>query len=157
MNIRNLFACIGLAAVTATAGIGVAGAASAPSANVSIPFANHGGIRNWEADRDQGLWVQDSRRKWYYAKLIGPCFGLDFALRIGFDTRPAGTFDRFSSIIVPREGFGPRGGRCMIQSFEPSEGPPTKKKAAEAAGQVQQPTGQPQESSAPAQESGEQG
>lgn len=122
MSMRNLCVSIGFAALTATAGIGVAAAASSPAANISIPFANHGGIRNWEADRDQGLWVQDSRRNWYYAKLMGPCIGLDFALSIGFDTRPMGTLDRFSSIVVPREG------RCAIQSFAPSEGPPTKQK-----------------------------
>jgi hypothetical protein len=123
MNIRSLCASIGFAALSATAGVGVAAASSSPAAAVSIPFANHGGIRNWEADRDRGLWVQDSRRNWYYAKLMGPCIGLDFALSIGFDTRPMGSFDRFSSIVVPREG------RCLIQSFVPSEGPPTRQKA----------------------------
>jgi uncharacterized protein DUF6491 len=125
MNIRNLFVCIGFAAATA-AGVGVAEAASAPVRDASIPFANHGGIRDWTADRDQGLWVQDSRRNWYYAKLLGPCIGLDFAWSIGFDTRPMGTFDRFSSIVVPRQG------RCMIQSLAPSEGPPVKHKSDKA-------------------------
>jgi hypothetical protein len=126
MNIRNLFVCIGFAAMT-VAGVGVANAASTPIPDASIPFANHGGIRDWAADRDQGLWVQDTRRNWYYAKLLGPCFGLDFAWSIGFDTRPMGTFDRFSSIVVPRQG------RCMIQSLSPSEGPPVKHKAEKAA------------------------
>lgn len=86
----------------------------------SIPFANNGGIRDWQADRDQGLWVQDIHRNWYYAKLMSPCIGLNFATSIGFDTRPMGTFDKFSSIVVPREG------RCVVQSFTPSGAPPTK-------------------------------
>jgi hypothetical protein len=88
--------------------------------DASIPFANHGGIRDWQADRNQGLWIQDAHRRWYYAKLMGPCFGLNYAWSIGFDTRPMGRFDRFSSIIVPREG------RCAVQSLTPSGPPPTK-------------------------------
>jgi hypothetical protein len=123
MNIRNLYVSIGVAALMATVSVCTA-ASSAPTTEASIAFANHGGIRNWEADREQGLWVQDSRRNWYYAKLMGPCMGLNFAMGLRFDTRPMGTFDRFSSIVVPREG------RCMIQSLVPSEGPPKKQKAA---------------------------
>jgi hypothetical protein len=86
----------------------------------SIPFVQYNGIRDWKADHTRGLWIQDSRRDWYYAKLMGPCFGLDFATRIAFDARPGGTFDRFSSIIVPREG------RCIVQSIVASEPPPRK-------------------------------
>jgi polyisoprenoid-binding protein YceI len=86
----------------------------------SIPFVQYGAIRNWQADKNRGLWIQDSHRNWYYAKLMGPCFGLDFAHTIAFDTRPMGTFDRFSSIIVPHEG------RCAVQSFVPSDAPPRK-------------------------------
>lgn len=121
MNIRSWYVPIGLAALTATATVCMA-ASSSSTPEASIPFANHGGIRNWEADREQGLWVQDSRRNWYYAKLLGPCMGLNFAMSLHFDTRPMGTFDRFSSIVVPREG------RCMIQSVVPSNGPPKQHK-----------------------------
>jgi len=87
---------------------------------VSIPFANHGGIYDWEADRQQGLWVQDIHRNWYYAKFMGPCLGLDFANALAFDTRPLGTFDRFSKVRVPREGV------CTVQSFVRSAAPPVK-------------------------------
>jgi len=99
--------------------LGVAGTTVASTAAVeaSIPFANHGGIRDWEADKDQGLWVQDVHRQWYYAKLMGPCIGLNFAQRIGFDTHPLGRFDKFSSIVVPGTG------RCTVQSFTASAGP----------------------------------
>ena len=121
MNIRNWCVSIGFA-LTATAGVGVAAAASSATPEVSIPFANHSGIRDWVADREQGLWVQDSHRSWYYAKLMGPCIGLSFANSIGFDTHPMGSFDRYSSIVVPREG------RCAIQSLTPSDGPPSKQK-----------------------------
>ena len=92
------------------------------SSEVSIPFANHGGIRDWQADRDRGLWIQDIHNKWYYATVMSPCIGLNFANSIGFDTRPQGNFDRFSAIVVPREG------RCTIQTLRPSGAPPTKHK-----------------------------
>lgn len=98
------------------------------AAEASIPFVDHGGIRDWRADRDRGLWVQDVHRNWYYAKLLGPCIGLDFATAIGFVTRPPGSFDRFSTIIVPREGS------CRVVNFVRSDGPPPKdKRAADAA------------------------
>jgi hypothetical protein len=94
------------------------------SPDVSIPFANHGGIRDWEADRDRGVWIQDIHRQWYYAKLIGPCIGLNFAQSIGFDTHPMGRFDKYSSIIVPGTG------RCTVQSFTLSDGPKADKERA---------------------------
>jgi hypothetical protein len=90
---------------------------------VSIPFVRHGGIRNWEADRNRGVWIQDVHRNWYYATLMAPCFGLDFATSLGFDAGPTGDFDRFSAIVVPREG------RCPVRSFAASDGPPGKQPA----------------------------
>jgi hypothetical protein len=88
----------------------------------SIPFVNFGSsIRDWQADGVNGLWVQDARRQWFYAKLIGPCHGLDFAIRVGFDTRAVDTLDRFATVVVPGEG------RCAIQSFTKSEAPAGKK------------------------------
>jgi hypothetical protein len=85
-----------------------------------IPFVNYGGINDWQADHDKGLWIQDNHRKWYYASLMGPCSGLGFATSVGFDTAPFGTFDRFSSVIVP--GWG----RCIVQTLTSSDGPPAK-------------------------------
>jgi len=109
------------AALLAVAGAAFASEATTPKP-ASIPFANHGGIRDWKADRDQGLWVQDIHRQWYYAKLMAPCTGLNFAQTIGFDTHPLGRFDQFSSIYVPGAG----GGRCAVQSFTLSAAPPGK-------------------------------
>jgi hypothetical protein len=114
------------AALLAAAGAVFASEATPPKA--SIPFANHGGIRDWKADRDQGLWVQDIHRQWYYAKLMGPCIGLNFAQTIGFDTHPLGRFDQFSSIYVPGGG----GGRCAVQSFTLSGAPPSGKVKSDA-------------------------
>jgi hypothetical protein len=113
-----------LALVTATAlSTGAIAADSAgtpaPAAQVSIPFVDHHNLRDWQADGKEGLWIQDQRRNWYYARLLGPCIGLDWALSIGFDTGGAsGQLDRFSSIIVPDEG------RCQITSLTRSDAPP---------------------------------
>jgi Family of unknown function (DUF6491) len=119
--------CFGISlAIAVLAGTAASAAehkVDSPPRQASIHFVQHGGIRNWAADRDRGLWIQDSRRRWYYAKLMGPCLGLGFARTIAFDTRPGGIFDRFSSIIVPHYG------RCRVQSFIASEGPPRKQKA----------------------------
>jgi hypothetical protein len=95
---------------------------NAPAPRAEIPFANHGGIRNWTADRDKGLWVQALNKQWYYATFMGNCMGLNFANSLAFDTSPLGTFDRWSTVIVPGQQ------RCAIQSLVPSDGPPVAKK-----------------------------
>lgn len=105
--------------------MGIAFAADAPTAvtpEASIPFVGMGSINDWRADRRQGLWIQDVYRQWYYAKVMEPCNGLDFAQTIGFDAHPGGTLNRFSSVLVPHEG------RCQIQSLVRSEPPPKKVK-----------------------------
>ncbi len=95
----------------------------------TIPFVKNGNaIRDWQADGRNGLWIQDLRKQWYYASLLAPCIGLDFATGIGFDTRTGDTLDRFSQVIVPHED------RCQIMSLTRSDTPPPdrkkKKKAA---------------------------
>jgi hypothetical protein len=126
MKSRNVVLVTAVAALGMSATFGAAAESTAKAAEASIPFANQGGIRNWSADRDKGLWVQDSRGKWYYAKMFGgTCPGLNFATTLGFDTRTMGSFDRYSAILVPREG------RCQIESLIPSDGPPAKQKREE--------------------------
>lgn len=103
----------------------------------SIPFPNFGAIRNYEADDDDGIWIEDQRRRWYYGKFIGPCQGVQFAQTIGFDTRGSARFDRFSRILV-------RGDVCMLESFVTAEKPLPRKerekqrKAREAAAKAQE-------------------
>ncbi len=92
----------------------------------SIPFVQYGGIRDWKADRDLGLWIQDSHRHWHYARFMGRCSGIRFATTIAFDTHPIGTLDKFSSVLVSH------GGRCSFQSVTASSGPPRKKKKSPA-------------------------
>ena len=95
----------------------------------SIPFASRGGIRDWAADGDRGLWVQGVNRKWYYAQFMGRCTGLAFATALGFDTGFQSAFDRWSSVIVP--GYA----RCALTSLTPSDGPPPRKRLQRAEGE----------------------
>lgn len=109
-----------IAAALAVAPAGVALATSAaPKVEASIPF---GLIRDWQADHERGMWIQAYSRKWYYAQFMGRCLGLNFATAVGFDTRYQSSFDRWSSVFVP--GYG----RCPIQTFTPSDGPPRKQR-----------------------------
>ncbi|MEP7349254.1 MAG: DUF6491 family protein [Sphingorhabdus sp.] len=81
-----------------------------------IVFPNHGAIRNFEADGNDGIWLEDQQRRWYYAEMFGPCQGLNFAQRIGFDTNGSANFDKFSSIIVDRQN-------CRLTSLVTAEKP----------------------------------
>lgn len=75
-----------------------------------IVFPNQGAIRNFEADGNDGIWLEDRQRRWYYADFVGGCQELNFAQAIGFDTRGSPSFDKFSTIIVAGE-------RCPIASL----------------------------------------
>src|SRR5262245_61333602 len=111
-HLRNI-ARIGVGVLVA-----VLGASSANArVDASIPFANHGGINDWQANGNKGIWVQAANRQWYYATFFGgECFGLDTAPRVGFVTEVTGEFNRWSSIIVPHQ-MQPR---CRLATFEPS-------------------------------------
>lgn len=96
-------------------------AVDAHAKDASIAFADHGGIHDWQADRDVGMWVQDSHLKWYYARFMSPCLGLRFAEGVGFVTGPGGNLDRFGAVKVRGEQ------RCVFTSFEANAGPPKPK------------------------------
>ena len=90
----------------------------------SIPFIGTIGLYNFQADSDRGVWLQDQQRRWYYARMSGPCIGLSFATRIGVDTRFGGNqLDRTGTLLVDRQ-------RCAINSLTASNGPPPKAKKA---------------------------
>ncbi len=84
--------------------------------DASIVFPNYGAIRNFEADGNDGIWIEDQQRRWYYGEILGSCQGLNFATAIGFDAGGSSRFDKFSRIIVD-------GDRCAFSSFVTSEKP----------------------------------
>ena len=85
----------------------------------SIVFPSDSSIRNWQADRDRGIWIQDRQKNWFYGSFAGLCRDVDFAQAIGVETRGAGRLDKFASIVV-------RGERCLLSSFVTSAPPPSK-------------------------------
>lgn len=85
----------------------------------SITFPNDATIKNWRADGEDGIWVQDRKGDWYYGKFAVICRNADFALAIGIDNRGSSRLDRFATIRVGRE-------RCPLISFVTSAPPPTK-------------------------------
>ncbi len=94
-------------------------------AEASIPFADmRSSIINWQADGERGLWIQDSRKQWYYGTTFGRCDGLEFATQIGIRTRTMNTLDRTSDIVVPNSATG----ICALRSFVKSDEPPSEKK-----------------------------
>lgn len=82
-----------------------------------IPFANSGGIRNWEAVGNDTLYIEGRRGQWYRAELMGYCPDLNFSVGLGFETNVTGSFDRFSSVYT-------REGRCEVSSLVKSDPPP---------------------------------
>lgn len=107
-----------MAAILASAALAPAYAGEvAKPAEASIPFVNHGGIRDWRDDGREAIYVQDQHRQWYRATLMSPCIDLPFANTIGFETRGTDRLDQFSALIV-------KGQRCHLQSLVKSAPPP---------------------------------
>ena len=88
----------------------------------SIPFVGTIGLYNFDARDDQGVYLQDQQRRWYYARINGVCTGLPYADRIAVDTRFGGSqLDRTGTLLVG-------GRRCAIDSLTASNGPPPRAK-----------------------------
>ena len=87
-------------------------------AQVRIPLAGFR-IRDFRAVDDETLYFRTSRRDWYRADMIGPCFALRSALRIGLDTHGSSTLDNTSSVVAGGES-------CRIHSLVRS-GPPERR------------------------------
>jgi hypothetical protein len=78
-------------------------------------------IRSWSAPNDHTVLLEASDGTRYKADTIGPCFGLDFANRVGFSNRGGfNQIDRFSSLVLPD------GTRCSFQNFSKVIAPETK-------------------------------
>lgn len=113
----KLIPLLGVALLTASACI-AADAQRKPY--VSIPFVNHGGIRDWVADQDRGIWIQARSGEWYYASFTFPCTGLQFHTRVKFIPEINGDLSRWSSLVVRPAG------RCYFRDFTASDRPQRK-------------------------------
>lgn len=89
----------------------------------SIPFITHGEIRTFTpTDNGDGVYIQNTRRDWYYVTFFSRCTELPFASAIGFTTFAGGpTLERNDTILVGRD-------RCTIASIVHSGPPPEKPK-----------------------------
>lgn len=106
----------------ATAGAAAQTGQPAVGKDASIPFIRLNGIRDFKADGDDAVYLQDRGRKWYRATLAGPCLGLPFATRISVDTRFSGSsLDRTGTLLVD-------GQRCRLTDLVTSTPPPKKAK-----------------------------
>lgn len=128
-NSRYVLAtCLATAAFIATGGLQAAEqavaaeeAAAASGAEAAIPFANRGGVRDWQAVGDDKLYIQDAQRKWYLATLATPAPDLSFATKIGFETKGLDRLDKFGVVVVA-------GTRYPLKSLVTSGPPPAKPK-----------------------------
>ncbi len=99
----------------------------AAAGEARIPFANHGGIYNWQVVNDRTILIQAQNRMWYKATLFSPCLNLPFAERLGFQSNADGSFDKFSSIRVGRQN-------CPLVSLVPTTAPAKNAKSHKQAG-----------------------
>ena len=89
---------------------------SKPSAEAWIPFANHGGISDWQVVDESSLLIRDIHGQWYLVRVMGPAFVLPFSDRLAFATTPSGTLEKSSAVVV-------RGKRYPVLSLTRSEAP----------------------------------
>ncbi len=89
-----------------------------------IPFAALGGILNWVADGDSGIYIEGNRHQWYHAKLMSECLDLPYSERIGFVMEPDLSFNKFSAIVV-------KGHVCQVKSMIKSDAPHSASKSAQ--------------------------
>lgn len=88
---------------------------------VSIPFANHGGVDDWRAVDDHTLLIKGLGKQWYKAELFAPCIDMKFVDRIGFLVEPDGSLSRWSGVVV-------RNQVCRFKSLTKTTPPMPKKK-----------------------------
>ncbi|MDG2533383.1 DUF6491 family protein [Sphingomonas sp. HITSZ_GF] len=91
----------------------------------TIPFLTRSDVRTFEpTDSGDGVYIEDSRRNWYYASFFGRCLDLPWATGVGFKTFPgASRIDRGDTIFAGDS-------RCTISSIVHSGPPPEKPKKA---------------------------
>jgi len=94
----------------------------------TIPFFTQSDIRSFEPTGfGDGVYIQDSRRNWYYVSFFSRCDNLPWSIGVGFKTFPgAAQIDRGDTIFAGRE-------RCQIANIVHSGPPPVKAKKAKKA------------------------
>jgi hypothetical protein len=113
-------AALGVLLLAAALAAAAAPALAAKTSEVSIPFANHGGIRDWRADGSKGMWIQAASGRWFYTSFSSQCTTLPFALGVKFIPEPSGDLSRWSSIRLAHNE------RCFFRTLQPSDAPPQK-------------------------------
>jgi Family of unknown function (DUF6491) len=91
----------------------------------SIAFADKN-IWNWQVLDNQTVLIETNGRKWYKAKLLSACIDLPFKEKLGFESNPGGSFDKFSSIKTGNQ-------TCPLISLTETTPPPKKGKKAPTA------------------------
>ena len=115
---KTFLTILGAGALLSTAALAESPPERELGVEASIPFADTVGIRNFEADGDKALWIEDNHRQWYRAELMSPCWDLEKALKIGFVPRGGGgSLDKFGEIRV-------EGATCQLTSLKTSAPPP---------------------------------
>src|SRR5215469_16442202 len=84
----------------------------------TVPSINRADMRYWLADGERGLWIQRGDSAWFYARFSVACHGLISTNSLVFDTGQSSNIDRTTMVVLPE------GGRCKMQTFAPSAGPP---------------------------------
>src|ERR1700759_2726795 len=92
----TLLACLSFA-ISAARADEAASAATPPPKEASIAFADKN-IWNWQGVDNKTVLIETVGHKWYKALLLSPCIDLPFSEKIGFESSPSGTFDKFGSI-----------------------------------------------------------
>jgi hypothetical protein len=85
---------------------------------VSIPFVNDGGIRDWHADGSKGMWLEAASGRWFYASFSSQCTTLQSAIGVKFVPESSGVLSRWSSIRLNHDE------RCFFRTLQPSNAPP---------------------------------
>jgi len=87
--------------------------------NASIDYVGRGGIRDWHADDDRGIYLRDRVNRWYYVAFRHSCPGVLYNPTIAFDTNGFNRFDRLSRVVTQTEV-------CGIESVDCSDAPQAK-------------------------------
>jgi hypothetical protein len=87
----------------------------------SIAFPNLE-IRNWHVNDENGIYIETSGHKWYYATFFSRCNGIQFAMGIAFlPAAGGGSLDKFGKL------YSRATGRCNFASLRETLTPLVKK------------------------------